>query len=554
MSFYNDASLIMLASAGAGKDGKAYSVKPTDGTGDFTFTRGSNLAATRVNADGLIEKGRENLFLRSNNFTSIWSAANLTLTSGETGYDGGNAWKFLPSGRGSTHFLYQSVTGGGIVTFSVYAKAAGYPGLFVYSDQSFAGKYFNVENGTLGDDYGSPIDSSITAVGNGWYRCTVTVSHTSGQFNIFVSPDGVNTFAMAADGTSAILVQDAQMEIGLAATDYIESGASRGKAGLLEDEPRFDYSGGATCPSLLLEPSRTNLIDYSEYITSANNASISYNATESPEGLLNAPIFTATTTDPFVRSSNISITTGTSYAVSFYVKGFGTAIGKTSSTSVTNTGSATFTLTGSWQKITYTGTATQTRTNAQLRIDAPNVGAVVGEQFSVWGMQVEQDATYPTSYIPTYGSSVTRLSEDLKLPSLSSVFNSTGDYTCFFEVGRLSDVTENQFFYMRSPAFNYITLSATTQNRLQVALYDGISSTSSNSDIDAMDAPAKVAVKLEGSTASVFMNGEKRNLNNSNVSPRGFDRYQNNRNHRKYQEVYFPTALSDADCITLTTI
>ena len=62
---------------------------------------------------------------------------------------------------------------------------------------------------------------------------------------------------MVGASSGSIYIQDAQVEIGLAATDYIESGATTGKAGLLEDEPRFDYSGGATCPSLLLEPSRT---------------------------------------------------------------------------------------------------------------------------------------------------------------------------------------------------------------------------------------------------------------------------------------------------------
>ena len=64
MSFFDDASLAFLPSSGAGKDGKAYSIKPTTGDGDFTFSRGSNLAATRVGADGLIEKGRENLLLQ----------------------------------------------------------------------------------------------------------------------------------------------------------------------------------------------------------------------------------------------------------------------------------------------------------------------------------------------------------------------------------------------------------------------------------------------------------------------------------------------------------
>jgi hypothetical protein len=69
-SFFSQASLAYIASGGAGKDGKAYSIKPTDGTGDFTFSRGSNLAATRVGPTGLIEKGRENLFLQSNTFSS----------------------------------------------------------------------------------------------------------------------------------------------------------------------------------------------------------------------------------------------------------------------------------------------------------------------------------------------------------------------------------------------------------------------------------------------------------------------------------------------------
>lgn len=51
MSTYTDASLIYYPSGV--KAGKAYSLKPTDGTGDLTFTRAST--ATRVNESGLIE-------------------------------------------------------------------------------------------------------------------------------------------------------------------------------------------------------------------------------------------------------------------------------------------------------------------------------------------------------------------------------------------------------------------------------------------------------------------------------------------------------------------
>ena len=89
MSFYSEASLAYVASAGAGKDGKAYSMKPVDGTGDFTFSRGSNLAATRVGPTGLIEKGRENLFTNSNTLTGV-TLDNLTRTTGHADPFGGN--------------------------------------------------------------------------------------------------------------------------------------------------------------------------------------------------------------------------------------------------------------------------------------------------------------------------------------------------------------------------------------------------------------------------------------------------------------------------------
>ena len=51
MSTYDDASLIYYPSGV--KAGTAYSLKPTDGSGDLTFTRAST--ATRVNSAGLIE-------------------------------------------------------------------------------------------------------------------------------------------------------------------------------------------------------------------------------------------------------------------------------------------------------------------------------------------------------------------------------------------------------------------------------------------------------------------------------------------------------------------
>ena len=36
-TLFDEASLALIASGGAGKDGKVYSIKPTTGDGDFTF-------------------------------------------------------------------------------------------------------------------------------------------------------------------------------------------------------------------------------------------------------------------------------------------------------------------------------------------------------------------------------------------------------------------------------------------------------------------------------------------------------------------------------------
>ena len=66
---------------------------------DFDFSRGSNLAATRINEQGLIEKGRENLLLQSNQFDTTWSLTGLDETSGQIGYDGSNeAWLINTTG------------------------------------------------------------------------------------------------------------------------------------------------------------------------------------------------------------------------------------------------------------------------------------------------------------------------------------------------------------------------------------------------------------------------------------------------------------------------
>ena len=582
MGLYDDASLIFLPSAGAGKDTKAYSVKPTDGTGDFTFSRGSNLSATRVGPDGLIEKGRENKFLQSNNFTTSWTTVNLTLTSGETGYDGTNdAWKFLPSGAPLTHFLYQNVTGGGIVTFSIYAKAAGYPGLFVYSDNSFAGKYFNVENGTLGDDYGSPIDSSITSVGNGWYRCTVTVLHTSGNFNVFVSPDGVNTYGMTADGTSAVLVQDAQMEGGLVVTDYIESGASKGTAGLLENEPRFDYSGGATCPALLLEPQRTNEVIHSEYgggyTAIDSNITKTDNATTSPEGVDNAVKLEGITGSGGNQVVNFGGLNGTSvvnrtFTGSVYIKPVNPSnVGQDITLSLQRNGGDFEALnlvveidSADWKRYdltyTFTGAGAADQTGCVFKILRQS--STIDDVY-LYGAQLEE-GSYATSYIPTYGSAVTRNIDNMQIASGISDLLPQGTGTIYVEATIVDAVdTESYLMRIEQASFsNTIFIARSTAGNLGAYYRDGNSTLFSMQKNNVADT-FKAAFAFESGNSVFYVNGEQIGTSSVTYTPSvtyddirigGYSVSTANMSGLFSQALVFKTRLSNEELAALTTI
>ena len=86
---------------------------------------------------------------------------------------------------------------------------------------------------------------------------------------------------------------------------------------------RIDYSTGEA--ALLVEPQRTNLALRSEEFDSApwftNNASITANATLSPNGIQNADAYIANgVSAQHMCQQVISVTTGTTYVLSLYVK------------------------------------------------------------------------------------------------------------------------------------------------------------------------------------------------------------------------------------------
>ena len=579
-SFFSNASLAYLASAGAGKDGKTYSIKPTDGSGDFTFSRGSNLAATRVGPTGLIEKGRENLFTYSNEFDTTWVKSNASVTSGHAGYDGStDAWKLIQNTTNTFHFIYENVSVSSICTLSIYAKAAEYSGISFFFPNvggTTTATAFNLSTGTF---VNNTHNATAESVGNGWYRISLLSKPSGSQnFNIYVNQ--TTQQSEAGDGTSGIYIQDAQLEIGLAATEVITSGATTGKAGLLEDEPRFDYSGGATCPSLLLEPSRTNLFLISE------PASADGTSPSSPSSYLGSldwgigNVYGGVQLDGGATTYHYGATVAvsTTYAISFFIRrtDSGVPIWATSSTSAA--GDFMMYIGGAGVGI---GDLDATPSITLFKNDVYKVEAIYTTPASVsspvntgilktsansansvqaTGFQFEV-GTYPTSYIPNHsGGSVTRGLDLATILNQSGIIGQT-EGTIFFDA-YFDDKDRINFSLSDSTSSNYISIETTGLNSVYASIQQGgaaqasiFTSTSFFTEGDRL----KCAVAYKTNDFAFYINGTQIGTDTSGLVPAcddiKFSRYNGTAtaNQKINQVLLFDTRLSNTDCITLTT-
>jgi hypothetical protein len=456
--YYAQASLVLVPSLY--KTSVVYAERPLDANGQLTFTRASD--ATRVGPDGYVEKVRTNLVLQSNTFNTTWITALATVTSGQTGYDGtNNAW--LLSKSDANGRVNQNITlSSSIYTFSVYAKAGTDNWLFLRTEGA-AGihtAYFDLVNGAVGDT--SLSTASITAVGNGYYRCSISFTDSLTIVRIYVADANNDT-----SGTSGnILIQAAQLEVGDIATDYIPTTTTAVSVGPVSNLPRLDYpinaDGSVGCPSLLLEPQRTNLLTFSESFGSAGNleqAVVTSNTIVSPDGSVNADSFIDNTANNIhAKISGIGkAASPVTYTYSLFVKAkdagmkfqvsmddavlgggssgvfdpstgtFVTAMDTPSagytnpSRSVTNYGNG-------WYRISFTITtasATTNRFNAFV-VNAANAIVYIGTGTGVYvyGAQAEV-GDYATSYIPTLGASVTRVGSAVYKGSIASLIGAT---------------------------------------------------------------------------------------------------------------------------------
>jgi len=433
-----------------------------------TFAR----ASTARYYDGkTVAKAEENLFTSSqdlNSLTTAWISTAITFVSNfGAAPDGTSTSTKLNEGTLlNVHIDGQptSLIANTNYMLSVFVKNidANFIGLTVYGGASnYASAEFDLTTGALNRSNavgtGWTVNStSITDVGGGWYRCVLnltagtTVSAPTSQFYM---SDGTTAFEsrgrVSYTGTNRELeLWGAQLEQRSTVTAYTATTTQPITNYIpvlltaANNEARFDHNPTTSeSLGLLIEEQRTNLVVRSEEFDNASwtktRSSIPANTVVAPNGTLTSDAFIPTTDFGSHIIGSASIAFGASLPVcgSVYFKaggysrlrlrlgqssGFLTDVVADANTGTLITGStanATITPVGNgWFRFSIFGTTGAGNTAVTFQLWVYDNSAGVGQaEFSgdgysgiyIWGAQLEAGA-FPTSYIPTEASQVTR--------------------------------------------------------------------------------------------------------------------------------------------------
>ena len=457
---------------------------------------------------------------------------------------------------------YAEVLGSELVTNGDYTN-----GLTGWNTQIPSGQTVEVISNQLHINYDSTgtqgstgVNQSILTVGR-IYEVTIDVASLTGTFKVQVgnravpiTTAGVHTFYETPTNQQILYI--VRSSNGVSFDALINSIST--KEVTRDNVPRIDYSGGG-CPHILAEPQRTNVIEYSEDFSNSywakSNANVESNAAVSPDGTQNADKLNFTTSSGEIVKG-MAFVSGQTYTMSFYAK--------------TESGTLDFiygnmdyftisgTATDEWQRFVITQTLPTT--TRFPKIQTTEIGSLL-----LWGWQVEQ-GSYATSYIPTSGSTVTRVQDQYSKTGISDKINSeqgvlfvemaATSLSSNYDVISLSDGTTSNvvgIFYLTNTKSININVK-----KSGVSVFSGFASTITYPPLDFH----KIALKYKTGDFALWIDGTEvltgigafTNLGLSNLQLADGNGTSNNFFGKVKQLQVFKTALTDSELATLTTI
>jgi hypothetical protein len=320
--------------------------------------------------------------------------------------------------------------------------------------------------------------------------------------------------------------------------------------------PRLDYTN-STCPSILVEPQRTNLFLRSEefndaYWNKQSGASVTANTEIAPNGTTTADTINLVSgsTISRVEKASIAFSANTYLTISVYLKNISLTSGQTFQLRFETSGfdlRGTVDLFNNTNVVSVTGTVgtgyvsgTQNATITQLSngwvrcsisIQSGSIVAGTGtfylitnvdanRSFYAWGAQMEAGSN-ATSYIPTVASTVTRNADVISKTGISSLIGQTeGTIFVDFNYTKVTDVYRRIFAISDNTSNNLISINLTATGSAEIYIINGgVTQVAFVANTLTLNTRCKIAVGYIANNAVLYINGTLRNTDLSCTIP-----------------------------------